>query len=145
MELKMPDQEIKQVIVMRKDLNMRKGKMCAQAAHASMKFIIDCMYREPVTVGSFKNHFVEYKLSTYVGSSVDLWLTGLFKKVVVYVESEEKLLSVYKEAFDSSLICSLIQDAGLTEFKGVPTYTCCAIGPDLSEEIDKITKDLPLL
>ena len=33
--------ETKQVIVIRKDLKMRKGKMCAQAAHASMKVILN--------------------------------------------------------------------------------------------------------
>ena len=32
---------LKQVIVVRKDLNMRKGKIAAQAAHASMKVFMD--------------------------------------------------------------------------------------------------------
>ena len=32
---------VKQVIVLRKDLNMRKGKMVAQGAHASMKVFFD--------------------------------------------------------------------------------------------------------
>lgn len=32
---------IKQVIVVRKDLNMRKGKLAAQVAHASMKIFFD--------------------------------------------------------------------------------------------------------
>jgi PTH2 family peptidyl-tRNA hydrolase len=31
----------KQVIVMRKDLGMRKGKMIAQGAHASLKVLLD--------------------------------------------------------------------------------------------------------
>ena len=30
---------VKQVIIIRKDLKMRKGKMCAQAAHAAMKVV----------------------------------------------------------------------------------------------------------
>jgi len=33
--------EVKQVIVLRKDLQMRKGKMIAQGAHASMKVFFD--------------------------------------------------------------------------------------------------------
>ena len=32
---------IKQVIVMRRDLNMRKGKMVAQGAHASMAVLLN--------------------------------------------------------------------------------------------------------
>ena len=34
---------IKQVIIVRKDLNMRKGKIAAQVAHAAMKVILDKM------------------------------------------------------------------------------------------------------
>jgi PTH2 family peptidyl-tRNA hydrolase len=41
--------------------------------------------------------------------------------------------------------CHLIQDNGTTEFGGVPTYTCLALGPDLAEKIDPLTKDLKLL
>jgi PTH2 family peptidyl-tRNA hydrolase len=36
----------KQVIIIRKDLNMRKGKMIAQGAHASMKAIFDLMWNQ---------------------------------------------------------------------------------------------------
>jgi PTH2 family peptidyl-tRNA hydrolase len=46
---------------------------------------------------------------------------------------------------DAGLITALIQDAGLTEFGGVPTYTALAIGPDIDTKIDELTKDLPLL
>ena len=35
--------DIKQVIVVRKDLNMRKGKIATQVAHASMKVLLDVM------------------------------------------------------------------------------------------------------
>ena len=46
---------------------------------------------------------------------------------------------------NAGLLCSLIQDAGLTEFDGVPTYTCCAIGPNWDEDVNKITGHLKLL
>ena len=36
----------KQVIVLRKDLNMRKGKMVAQGAHASMAALLGTARRE---------------------------------------------------------------------------------------------------
>ena len=45
---------IKQVIVVRKDLNMRKGKMCAQVAHASLKIFLD-------RIGYIKPRFPEIK------------------------------------------------------------------------------------
>jgi len=61
------------------------------------------------------------------------------------VDSEEELIGIHETAKASGLICSLIQDAGLTEFGGVPTYTCCAIGPAWEEEVDAITRHLKLL
>jgi peptidyl-tRNA hydrolase, PTH2 family len=53
------------------------------------------------------------------------------------------LLELYQKAKDANLMCSLIKDAGLTEFKE-PTFTAIAIGPDESEKIDVLTKNLPL-
>lgn len=126
---------------MRKDLNMRKGKMCAQAAHASMKVILDLMF----DVEDNRNNLKFKTLCMEKGKPLDQWINGIFKKIVVYVNSEQELLDVYNSAMERNLICSLIQDAGQTEFNGVSTYTCCAIGPGSDEEIDKITGELPLL
>ena len=137
------DKKVKQVIVMRKDLNMRKGKMIAQGAHASMKVILDQMTR------SFRlkslPEFCERTLILQYESPMDLWLSGLFTKVVVYVNSEDELMKVYGLAIEKNIICSLIEDAGLTEFNGIPTKTCCAIGPDFEARIDEITGGLKLL
>lgn len=76
---------------------------------------------------------------------VHSWISNKFTKVVVSVNSEEALLNVHREAKDRGLLCSLIQDAGDTEFHGVPTYTAVAIGPDYSSKIDPITGSLSLL
>lgn len=72
------------------------------------------------------------------------WVNGLFTKVCLQVSSEAELLDIHRRAQDAGLISSLIQDAGQTEFGGVPTYTCCAIGPDTAEKIDPITGGLAL-
>ena len=122
----------KQVIVMRKDLNMRKGKIAAQAAHASMGALLSLCERNG-DVMSFK-----------MDERVKPWLEGPFKKICVYVNNEKELLDIYQEAKDAGLISCLIKDSGLTEFNGVPTYTCAAIGPDRSERVDLFTKGLPL-
>ena len=132
--------DIKQVIVIRKDLKMRQGKACGQSAHASLKVILDQMNN--INCGCFHKSKV---LRIVKDSPLDLWINGTFTKIVVYVNSEQELLDIYYKAFEAKMICSLIQDVGKTEFKGVPTYTCCAIGPEYSEEIDKITGHLPLL
>ena len=114
---------MKQIIVMRKDLNMRKGKMCAQAAHASMKATLENL----------------------TDSRVVEWLSGPFAKIVVSVDSEDELLDVYQRAKKDGLITALITDQGRTEFNGVPTNTCIAIGPDRDEVLHPITGGLKLL
>lgn len=136
------DQEPKQIIVVRKDLNMRKGKIAAQAAHASMKAVLDRVSRLPFDdIG----RGIHWSLITIEGSSLHTWLTGRFTKICVSVDSEEELLDTYIKAEQQGMMCSLITDAGLTEFNGVPTKTCCAIGPDLPSKIDPITGHLKLL
>lgn len=136
---------IKQIIVMRKDLNMRKGKMIAQGANASMKVILDegSFYEQNRRVGFDLNlgrvDFGEGRVEMYE------WLIGLSTKICVSVDSEHELFEVYNEAKESGLPCAMILDVGLTEFNGKETYTCCAIGPAKSEDIDKITGGLKLL
>ena len=133
--------DVKQVIVVRKDLNMRKGKMCAQVAHASMKVLLDRME-------DWENRGHEelikkliYKKDDYF----DRWLNGAFAKVVVSCDSLDELIRLKDEASESGMPTARITDSGATEFKGVPTITCLAIGPYKSEEIDKITGHLKLL
>ena len=124
--------EHKQVIILRKDLNMRKGKLVAQGAHASMGAILSLCKQD----GD--------KLVLEMDERVKPWLTGRFKKICVYVNSEEELLQIYNTALTNGLVCSIIKDSGLTEFHGVPTLTAVAVGPDREDKIDEVTKHLPL-
>lgn len=138
---------VKQVIVMRKDLNMRKGKMVSQGCHASMKVFFDIMKKE--VAPKYISVLTGIKeVTTYSFEATDEmieWIDGKFTKICVSVDSEQELLDIYNKAKESNLPCALIEDCGLTEFNGVPTKTCCCIGPDLSEKIDKITGHLKLL
>lgn len=126
---------IKQVIVVRKDLKMRKGKMIAQGAHASMKVFFErieyCDHGE--------------MLIKDITLDMEEWINGQFAKICVSVDSEEELLDIFKKADEANLPCSLIQDAGYTEFDGVPTYTAVAVGPAKNDDINKITGELKLL
>lgn len=128
---------IKQVIIIRKDLKMRRGKEIAQGAHASMAFLLG-----KLTSTDFNsNGPTEFKCRL---TPLELaWLSGNFKKVCVQVNSEEELLRIHNAAKIAGLESHLVRDQGLTEFNE-PTYTCCAIGPNLSDDIDKITGNLTL-
>lgn len=125
--------EHKQIIVMRKDLNMRKGKLVAQGAHASMGAILgQCKKDGDTLVLDLKDE------------RMAPWLTGRFKKICVYVNTEQELLDIHEAAKAANVITSLIVDAGLTEFNGVPTKTAVAVGPDREDKIDALCKHLPL-
>lgn len=127
----------KQVIVIRKDLNMRKGKITAQGAHASEAAVLS---------NGFVAEVNEKRcLCIPLTVANEPWLTTNFKKVVVSVNSEAELKEIHAKATAAGIECSLILDSGLTEFGGVHTYTAVAVGPDVADKIDPITGGLPLL
>lgn len=134
---------VKQVIVMRKDLNMRKGKMVSQGAHSSLKVFFDMNMIRTIEEGTTVYHI--HLPDGSIGEDITSWVEGIFTKITCSVSSEEALLNVYEKARERGLPCALIQDVGKTEFNGVLTYTCCAIGPANAEVIDTITGSLPLL
>lgn len=132
---------VKQVIAIRKDLKMTKGKMIAQGSHASLGVVLGMMEKSSNVNGD------GYTLSINVGENTPLktWLDTIFTKICVYVNSEEELIDLYNKAIENNLPACIITDRGLTHFKGVPTKTALAIGPCLSEDVDKITGHLRLL
>ena len=138
---------VKQVIVVRKDLHMRKGKIIAQCCHASMKVLLDRSFKYFSPGNKIDNReFLNYRLRVEKSPNKDPlcdWLEGLFTKVVVYCNSEEDLERVEKEC--GLIPHSTIIDSGLTEFNGIPTKTCIAIGPWYSDDIDEITGKFKLL
>jgi PTH2 family peptidyl-tRNA hydrolase len=115
---------VKQVIVLRKDLNMRKGKMVAQGAHASLQAYVMVMAVKPTVA-------IE-------------WFRHLSTKICIGVDSEKELHDIYEKACEHGLLSVRIRDAGKTEFNE-PTWTAVAIGPANAEEIDKVTGHLKLL
>ena len=112
---------MKQVILIRNELKMPKGKAIVQAMHAAVE----------ATLKSDKDKIKE-------------WRSEGMKKVVLRVDTEKELLQYNQMAKDNGLVTSLITDAGKTFFKE-PTRTCLAIGPDKEEKIDKVTGKLKLI
>jgi PTH2 family peptidyl-tRNA hydrolase len=126
----------KQVIVIRRDLRMRRGKEIAQGAHASTAWLAD-----RVLEGFSPNGTVDHVALSAAERS---WLQSSFRKVTVKVDSEEQLMAVYQQALEAGLVAHLVTDRGLTEFGGVPTRTCLAVGPDYDDLVDPVTAGLEL-
>ena len=125
----------KQIIVIRRDLKMRRGKEIAQGSHASMAFL---------------TRRIQKSLEMGTGSYAPLkdvekeWINSSFRKITCQVQTLEELEALADRAKEAGLETHIITDSGYTEFDGVPTITCLAIGPDESEKIDPVTKDLRL-
>lgn len=136
---------VKQIIVIRKDLKMRRGKEIAQGSHASGAVLLNLIRSQQQNnqIGSYENN--KYNVSfNFNNPALFDWMNGHFRKIVVTVNSEKELLDLYEKAKSNNLLCALIEDSGFTEFNNKKTLTALAIGPAYADEIDPITKDLIL-
>lgn len=111
----------KQVILVRMDLKLPKGKMAAQCSHASVEAVLNSKPR-----------------------IVSAWRREGAKIVVLKVKDETELVKYFKLTKDSGLTASLITDAGKTVITS-GTKTCVGIGPDKEEKIDEFTGDLAMV
>lgn len=115
---------MKQVIVVRSDLKMGKGKVAAQAAHASLSAAEAAQQKRPSWFARWKEE----------GQA----------KVVLKVESEDSLRDLFLKAKRAGLPAVLIEDRGLTQVDP-GTVTCLGIGPAPEADMDEITGKLKLL
>ncbi|MFZ3077341.1 MAG: peptidyl-tRNA hydrolase Pth2 [Candidatus Aenigmatarchaeota archaeon] len=112
---------LKQVIIIRSDLKMGKGKLAAEAAHAS--------------IAAFLKAGEEDRRE---------WIEGGMKKIVLKVESEKELISAFNALKKEKLPVELIADRGLTQISP-GTKTAVGCGPIEEKKIDKITGKMKLL
>ena len=115
---------MKQAIVVRLDLKMGKGKLAAQAAHASLSAAEEAM----------RVHETWFRE----------WKDEGQKKVVLRVQSQSDLEELLKKAKSERLPAALIEDRGLTQLEP-GTVTCLGIGPAPDIKVDQITGRLKLL
>jgi peptidyl-tRNA hydrolase, PTH2 family len=140
--------DTKMVICIRKDLNMRKGKIAAQAAHAAGAFMNRQIQEARTPLQNQNASYQEKDEALYAMrlTAVQVkWLSGSYAKIVVSVDSEQELLELVQRGKAAGLTVHSVTDAGRTEFHGVPTLTCAAFGPDESEKLDAVTGQLKLL
>ena len=106
---------------------MRKGKIAAQCAHASMAVL------------TRRDQGAGLALTVPLTGPEAWWVRGPFAKVVLSVEDEQALETVAREAEERGLPVALITGSGRTEFGGVPTRTTVAVGPAPVSWVDEVT------
>lgn len=117
----------------------RTRRVIVQGAHASLMWLSLALAHRPE---DDCDDSLVLRRTTMAGEG---WREGRFTKVCVGVDSEEELRAVIEKARSLDVNVNECVDAGLTEFGGVPTLTCCAVGPDRNEKIDAVTGELKLL
>ncbi len=135
----------KMMIVMRRDLKMRKGKIAAQAGHACIEAVLMALCKEG-RMNDFEMTAdgLALKQTDMASTPLSDWFLYGSAKVCVYVDSEQALLEIAKMAEERGIIAAVITDAGMTEFHGIPTKTCLALEPLPADIADELTGDLPL-
>ncbi len=114
----------KLVVVARKDLDLSKGKLAAQVAHAAVECTLKAQRHAP--------------------DELEAWLEAGQMKAVLKVASEKDLYPLKQAAERAGLCVALIKDAGHTEIPA-GTVTVLGIGPGDDLTIDKVTGHLSLM
>jgi len=112
---------MKQVILVRKDLKLPKGKLAVQVAHASLEAAFQCNKKR-----------------------VSVWRRTGAKKIVLKVDDKKQLLQYKKQADQLGFSAALITDAGHTTVEP-GTTTCLGIGPEKETDIDRLTGSLKMV
>ena len=120
----MDEFQFKQVIAVRRDLEMGKGKTAVQVAHAAVSAAEEARKR-----------FTDWW---------ETWMREGQCKVAVRVGSEEEIFQLERKSRELRLPLALIRDRGLTQIEP-GTTTCLGIGPAPSSVIDTLTGNLSLL
>jgi len=113
----------KQVIVVREDLEMSPGKLAVQVAHASVG-----------SIHGSKGYLPK--------ATLENWFNEGFRKIVLK-STKENILLLEEKCIKLGIPSYVVYDFGLTELEP-NTLTCIGIGPDLNENINKITGNLRL-
>ncbi len=114
----------KQIIIVRSDLEMGRGKIAAQTSHASVLAYERVKCVNPAAAKS--------------------WFEEGMKKVVLKVGSEEELLDYFKKGKAAGIPCELVRDAGHTQI-APGSITCFGAGPADEKTLDELFGKLKLL
>ncbi|KAK3997167.1 peptidyl-tRNA hydrolase PTH2-domain-containing protein [Cladorrhinum sp. PSN332] len=128
-----PNEECKLVLVVRTDLGMTKGKIAAQAGHATLA-CYKSLSREASKDGP----------QSRAAQILKQWEKRGQAKIAVQIKSEDEILSLQGVARSLGITAEVIADAGRTQIES-GSLTVLGVGPAPKSEVDKVTGGLKLL
>ena len=147
---------MRQLIIVRKDLNMSPGKLAAQVAHASWAFLSNGI-RQLTPKTCFDKITNKYYYTLELNKDIaEEWFGGIFTKTICEAKNKNQLLKAKEMAIELGLVEGkdffLIMDACNTELtpeevdeNGVGrTLTCIGFRPLDDETAWKISKKFQL-
>ena len=120
--------EVKMVVVVNMAAKMSIGRLAAQIAHAATLAILEA--------GEWIDN--TFQIITDGDPILRYWMRENITKVVVKTWGEDQLHSLKAQAEALGIRTALmVEDDG--------QVTALALGPDMSEKLDPMTKELPLM
>lgn len=147
---------MRQLIIVRKDLNMSTGKIAAQCCHASLAFISNGLYIASEETLLADSEDIDLSFTTHY-DIWQYWFQGIFTKTICEAKNRNHLMKAVSIAEELGLKEGkdffLIKDSCLTELtpeeydeEGVGrTLTCIGFVPLEDEVAHKISKKFQLL
>lgn len=147
------EDKVKQIIIVRRDLNMSPGKLAAQVSHASMAFLTNKLRNAQKYMRV--NSQTEIVINDVVIESwvYNNWIDDAFTKVVLDAKNKGRLEWAIRKAEELGMKEGedffLIRDNCLTELEPEDddgrTLTCIGFKPMYQHEIGPISKKFQLL
>ncbi len=109
------------ILLVRKDLQMSKGKIIAQCGHG-----------------------IVYSMMNTSKEKIELWQNSGEKIVTLGVKDEKTMMYIHNKALNNTILSYIVKDAGHTQV-APNTKTVCILGPHNEDRLQKLVKDLKLL
>ena len=120
--------DLKQAIIIRKDLNLNKRDLASTVARASLKFIVENNEAERGN-----------QLLVSLSSEEQAWLTGSFSQDILGVTNRDQLDEIL---FRAEIMGIEAYPVFVPNDSENPDVTCIALGPDEPDVINRLIHSL---
>ena len=127
----MNDTDVKQVIILKKNVGMRRAKAASYIARASLQFLVENDVSDRKDV-----------VQTSLSPEESLWLRNGQKRDIYVIDSYDTMSDIVFKAKVLNIDAYAVFDNKDHDDLDESTPVCIALGPASSEELEKFTSKL---